>query len=231
MVYDLGELWVVSRNGNDPAELERVHANMEKHRLDLLNASLAKPLDVFALKLVPPDTPGVPNLFGVTFAFDLRELMQTGAQAVVDATTLDVRRSVRNPFPPNQGFAEVRGTVNNLTPHSSIEMCCLGGSEIAGIAGSGGSFSMVIPDGLPGVSYSNMTLRVRDIVASSTQATFSANLQNLSTSSPLTLPLFTVPRDCYGEYDACVAPCPVGGFAGIQCVNACLAALNACLGP
>lgn len=122
---------------------------------------------------------------------------------------------------PRVGYAN--GTAG---PGSGLNLCCLRPDEsVSGLCDSTGSFDLIVPLDIPGANYGNFNLNDFNPVSNATNSTRVVDLRGLNTSTPL-----LIPRDCYGEQSRCGALCPVGGIAGLQCVNACNSALFACLG-
>jgi hypothetical protein len=229
VMEDLGSLYVNTTYGGDPAAIQKDLDNLARHQLDLLNNSVSTASFGF-VNVVPAGTPGALNLAGFALTSNAIDLVASGVEAAMQATTRGVGNQMRNPFPPNKGFGRITGGTTNMPPEGSIHLCCVAGSEIEAMPDEGGSYSLVVPLDVPGTNYGSMSVKVVDVISGASRGTMNVNLSNLPTVREIAVPNLTIARDCYAEYDACVAPCvpEMGAFAFAQCVNACLAALNAC---
>jgi len=230
VLEDLGSLYVNTTYGGDPGAIQKDLDNLARHRLDLLNNSV-NTASFGLVNVVPAGTPGALNLAGFALTSNVVDLVASGVEAAMQSTTRAASNQLRNPFPPNKGFGRITGGSTNMPPEGSIHLCCIAGAEIETMPDEAGSYSLVVPLDVPGTNYGSMTLKVVDVISNATRGSTTVNLSSLPTVREIAMPTLTIARDCYAEYEACAAPCvpEMGASAFAQCVNACLAAFNACL--
>ncbi|HEY3658877.1 MAG TPA: hypothetical protein VGL34_28215 [Steroidobacteraceae bacterium] len=116
-----------------------------------------------------------------------------------------------SPFPDDtQGIAMIEGVANisyttgTAAPLSGIDLCCLGGTDIAGIADPGGNFSVFVPLGVSGTDYSNMSVEAYDPLTNTILSAETVDLTGLNTAQPVAVP------DLFGTCDDTDAGDPDG---------------------
>src|SRR5205085_1934762 len=95
------------------------------------------------------------GLTATQFYRDSTEAKDSFQMAVLVANQVNV-------FPsPTQGFAQIEGTDQGANPsQDSVGLCCFGAKSlgIIGVDDSGGNYDLVVPLGVAGTSYANLTL-------------------------------------------------------------------------
>jgi hypothetical protein len=134
-----------------------------------------------------------------TVASYIKSYYDIGVPLLVDSDTKYQAIDLEYPTPftsDTQGIAQIAGMANIsnnqgiAAPQSSIELCCMGASDlgIQGIADPSGNYDLFVPLEVPSTSYNNLTLSAFDFISDITLSSETVDLSGLNTSQPVQVP-------------------------------------------
>jgi len=206
---DLGFVIVASHSGGDPAVLQEAVNDIDNVSTHLLFDSAGLALTAASLYLAEIEASvsiGGAVIQGLQFALTNVELIHDSGEdkgsyetGVELAEMMPVFSSPDDGFAEINGFADVTNDAGIAGVQNTIDLCCLGASDLdlQGIADPNGNYDLFVPLQVPGTNYNNLTLGIDDFITGNQIGSEVVDLTGLDTSQPVSLP--TVTCTCFDD--------------------------------
>jgi hypothetical protein len=175
---------------------------------DIVKASLNLTATLFGAPEAVPLLQKISTVYEFADSFyELGEAAEETAENLYES----IDAEFPSPFPDEtqglamiQGLADISNTTGTAAPLSGLDLCCLGGTDIQGIADPEGNFTVYVPLGVAGTDYSGLSLEVYDPLGGAILSAETVDLTGLNTSQPVIVP------DLFGTCDDSDAGDPDG---------------------